>query len=465
MCRHRHRRGEVGPLKRLFIANRGEIAVRIIRTAHELGLETVLAASQPDRDGYAAQLSYQVVVIGPEQACGSYLNVQSLTEAIRRSGADAVHPGYGFLSEDPAFARIVETIGVTWVGPSPDTIALMGNKVAARQAAAAANVPVLPGSDGAVGPDDDVEALADAVGYPLLIKASAGGGGRGIRIVETAERLRPELQVAVAEAAAAFGDPAVYLERFVSTARHVEVQILGDGRDVIHLFDRDCTLQRRNQKIVEEAPAPGLPRAVRDQMLTAAVQLGRSCNYRGAGTVEFLYDAARRAVYFIEMNTRIQVEHPVTEMITGIDLVREQLRIADGQRLGYAQGDVVCKGHAIEARINAEDPAAGFAPSPGTIRDIRWPGGPGVRIDSGVTTGSVVSPYYDSLLAKVVVWQSDRTSALARACRAISELRVAGIATTAQYLGSVLSHPAFRANAHHTGFLQRETEILLKGMA
>ena len=450
-------------MKRLFIANRGEIAVRIIRTAHDLGLETVLGASEADRDGYAAQLSDRVVAIGPEQACQSYLNVPVMIEAIRRSGADAVHPGYGFLSEDPAFASSVEAIGVTWVGPRPETLALMGNKVAARAAAVAANVPVLPGSAGAIDPDGDAEATAAAVGYPLLIKASAGGGGRGIRSVATPDRLRPELRVAVAEASAAFGDPTVYFERLIDSARHVEVQILGDGRDVIHLYDRDCTLQRRRQKIVEEAPAPGLPKAVRAEMLCAAIQLGRSCNYRGVGTVEFLYDRSREAVYFIEMNTRLQVEHPVTEMITGIDLVRQQLLIADGQRLGIAQSDVTCTGHAVEARINAENPAMGFAPSPGTVRDVCWPGGPGVRVDSGVVNGSVVSPYYDSLIAKIVVWDSDRDAALIRARRAVSEIRVEGISTTSSYLRSVLAHPTVRANDHHTGFLQQHADTQMIG--
>ncbi|BBZ26658.1 acetyl-CoA carboxylase biotin carboxylase subunit [Mycolicibacterium madagascariense] len=445
-------------MKRLFIANRGEIAVRIIRTAHDLGLETVLGASEADHEGYAAQLSDRVVAIGPEQACQSYLNVPAMVEAIERSGADAVHPGYGFLSEDPTFARTVEALGVTWVGPRPDTIALMGNNVSARAAAVAADVPVLPGSAAAIDPDADLEEQAAHIGYPVFIKAAAGGDGRGIRIVPTPDRLRPELRVAMAEASAAFGDPTVYLERYVDAARHVEVQILGDGRDVVHLFDRDCTLQRRGRKIVEEAPAPGLPDAVRTDMLAAAVRLGQSCDYRGVGTVEFLYDRGREAAYFIEMTTRLQVEHPVTEMVTGIDLVRQQLLIADGQRLGVAQHQVTCTGHAIEARINAENTAVGFAPSPGTVRDVRWPGGPGVRVDDGVTTGSVVSPYYDTLIAKVVAWDSHRDAALHRARRAVSEIRVDGISTTSSYVHSVLTHPRVQANDHDTGFLEHYAE-------
>jgi acetyl-CoA carboxylase biotin carboxylase subunit len=450
-------------MKRLFIANRGEIAVRIIRTAHDLGLETVLAASEPDVDGHAAQLSDEVVVIGPEQACKSYLNVPALLDAIGRSGADVVHPGCGFLSEDVTFAAAVEASGVTWVGPRPETMALMGNRVAARQAAVLADVPVLPGSRGSVSPDDDdVDARATAIGYPLLIKAAAGRGNRGIRLVETADRLRPELRVAVAEAAAAFGDPAVYLERFVGTARHVEVQILGDGRDVVHLFDRDCSLQRDNRKIVEEAPASSLPEELRSHMLEAAVRLGQTCSYRGAGTVEFLYDAARQSVHFIEMGTRLALEHPATEMITGVDLVREQLRIAGGAQLGFAQDDITHDGHAFQVGINAEDPLLGFAPSPGTIRDIRWSGGPGVRTDSGVSPGAVVSPFYDSLIANVAAWHSDRDAALARIRRALSEQEINGIATTASYLAAILDHPTVRANAHHTDFLHQQADELLR---
>ncbi|MFE5790437.1 acetyl-CoA carboxylase biotin carboxylase subunit [Rhodococcus erythropolis] len=451
-------------MKRLLVANRGEIAVRIIRTAHEMGLETVLAVSEADRTSLAAELSDCVSVIGPAQAGQSYLNSAAVIEAMHSSGADALHPGYGFLSEDAEFARSVEAAGVTWVGPSPDSIALMGNKAAARQAAKDAGVPVLAGSDGAIAAeDDDVDAIAQSIGFPLLIKASAGGGGRGIRIVESADKLEGEIQLAVAEAGAAFGDPTIYLERFIDKARHVEVQILGDGVDVVHLFDRDCSLQRRQQKIVEETPAPNLPGRLREQMLTAAVDLGRRCGYRGAGTVEFLYDEARGEICFIEMNTRLQVEHPVTEMITGIDLVREQLRIAGGEKLGYDQSAITLNGHAIEMRINAENPALGFMPSPGIITEVRYPGGPGVRVDSGVVSGSAVSPYYDSLLAKVVVWHSDRPSALARGLRALSELRVDGVETTTTYLQAVLAHQAVTGVTHHTKFLEQSADQLLRG--
>jgi acetyl-CoA carboxylase biotin carboxylase subunit len=447
-------------VRRLLVANRGEIAARIIRTAHEMGMETVLAVSEVDRNSFAAQLSDLVTVIGPAQAAQSYLNRQALVEAVDTSGAEGVHPGYGFLSEDAEFARQITDLGVTWVGPSPQAIDLMGNKAAARQAAKDAGVPVLGGSDGAVDPGDDLHAVAEKVGYPLLIKASAGGGGRGIRKVDSPDRLLDEVQLAAAEAGAAFGDSAIYLERFIPHARHVEVQILGDGTDVVHLFDRDCSLQRRQQKIVEETPAPNIPDDLRQQMLDSAVQLARSCHYKGAGTVEFLYDAARAEVSFIEMNTRLQVEHPVTEMVTGIDLVREQLRIATGEKLGHRQSDITTTGHAIEMRINAENPELAFLPSPGTLTDVQWPGGPGVRVDAGVVAGSAVSPYYDSLIAKIVVWHTDRGNALDRAVRALSEVRVEGIQTTARYLGSVLQHPAVRNVEHHTKFLESSAKEL-----
>jgi acetyl-CoA carboxylase biotin carboxylase subunit len=449
-------------VKRLFVANRGEIAARIIRTAHEMGMETVLAVSEVDRNSFAAQMSDLVTVIGPAQARQSYLNRQALVDAVAASGADGVHPGYGFLSEDAEFARQIIDLGVIWVGPSPGAIELMGNKAAARAAAQRAGVPILPGSDGAVGTDEDIHAVAESVGYPLLIKASAGGGGRGIRLVRSAEQLGEEAHLAAAEAGAAFGDSAIYLERFITDARHVEVQILGDGTDVVHLFDRDCSLQRRQQKIVEETPAPEIPDELRQQMLDSAVQLARSCGYKGAGTVEYLYDPHRGDICFIEMNTRLQVEHPITEMVTGIDLVREQLLIADGDKLRYRQADITTTGHAIEMRINAENPELEFMPSPGTLNHVQWPGGPGVRTDAGVVAGSAISPYYDSLIAKIVVWGSDRPHAISRAIRALSEMHIDGVHTTAKYLQSVLHHPTVRAAEHHTQFLESSAAELLQ---
>lgn len=442
-------------MNRLLIANRGEIAIRIIRSAQEMGIETVLVVSEADESSLAAALADQVTLIGPSQAGRSYLSHDALLEAILRTQADAVHPGYGFLSEDADFAEKVEKLGVTWVGPSSSSIRLMGNKAAARQAADEAGVPILSGSKGMTGADQqEMLDIAADVGFPLLIKAAAGGGGRGIRVVEDPDRLLDEVRLAAAEADAAFGDPTVYFERFIKDARHVEVQVLGDGKNFIHLFDRDCSLQRRRQKVVEETPAPNIPEELRARMLEAAVSLARACEYKGAGTVEFLYDPHRGEICFIEMNTRLQVEHPVTEMVTGIDLVREQLRIARGEPIGYRQSDVQISGHAIEMRINAENPELGFMPHPGTLSEVCWPGGPGVRIDSAVVSGSVVPPYYDSLIAKLVVWHSDRDLAIARAIRALHEVRIAGVSTTTNYLEAVLAHPTFQKAEHHTVFLE-----------
>ncbi|MGA9872328.1 MAG: acetyl-CoA carboxylase biotin carboxylase subunit [Rhodococcus sp. (in: high G+C Gram-positive bacteria)] len=441
-------------MKKLFIANRGEIALRIIRTARELGIETVLAVSEADKESTPARMSDSVAEVGPSSATKSYLSRESMLDAVLRSGADAVHPGYGFLSEDARFAQAVVDAGLTWVGPSPESIRLMGDKAAAREAARAAGVPVMNGSDGVVETIDDLEAAADRVGFPLLIKAAAGGGGRGIRIVRTADALEHEYTVASAEAASAFGDGSVYLERYITRARHVEVQILGDGKRAIHLFDRDCSMQRRQQKVVEEAPAANVPDDVREQMFKASVRLAQACGYKGAGTVEFLYDVDQRAVFFIEMNTRLQVEHPVTEMITGIDLVREQLRIADGNELQLSQNDIVARGHAIEVRLCAEDSERNFMPSPGLIQSVMWPAGPGVRIDSGVAAGSTVSPYYDSMLAKLIVWNSDRSSAISRLQRALNELEIAGLATTQKFLSSLISSLDFYEFSHHTKFIE-----------
>lgn len=451
-------------MKRLFVANRGEIAARIIRTARELGIETVLASSDADEDSYAARLADHVAIVGPASASKSYLNPDALLDAANEWNADAVHPGYGFLSERADFARSVVDGGLTWVGPSADAIELMGNKAAARNAAKAAGVPVMEGSEGGLLPTDDVRAIAQELGYPLMIKASAGGGGRGIRVVHDARSLITDFQTAGAEAGAAFGDPTVYLERFVERARHVEVQILGDGESVIHLFDRDCSVQRRQQKLIEEAPAPNLPDHLRQLMFDAAVRLASSCNYSGAGTVEFLYDEGRHEVCFIEMNTRLQVEHPVTEMLTGIDLVREQLRIASGEPLGFVQSDLVSNGHAIEVRICAEDPTANFMPSPGTIERLVWPGGPGVRVDSGVAAGSKVQPYYDSMIAKLVVWSTDREGAVRRALRSLDEVEIEGVHTTVPFLRKVLADRAFSDVAHHTKMLDQRPDLFEFGV-
>ncbi len=445
--------------KKLLVANRGEIAVRIIRTARELGLRTVLAASEPDATSYAAELADEVEVIGPAAAGKSYLNTESVLGAARATGCDAVHPGYGFLSENSGFARAVADAGLTWVGPGADAIELMGDKSRARQAARDAGVPTFRGSD-ALTPADDADAIAADVGFPLVVKASSGGGGRGIRLVTEAGELQRTLEMARAEAQAAFGDPTVYLEQFVSNARHVEVQILGDGERVIHLGDRDCSLQRRQQKVVEEAPAPALPEAVRARILESSTELGRQCSYRGLGTVEFLYDPVSHEAAFIEMNTRLQVEHPVTEMITGLDLVREQLLVARDGRLRLTQQDITFTGHAFEFRVNAEDPASNFLPSPGTLSRLDWPGGPGVRVDSGVVTGSTVAPFYDSLLAKLIVWDSRRDDTIARSLRALGEVRIEGVKTTLPLLQAVLSRSEVRDVVHSTKFIESTPDLL-----
>ncbi len=441
----------------LLVANRGEIAVRIFRTAREVGLRTVAVASEADVDAAHVAVADEHVVIGPAQAAKSYLDVDAVVAAVRSSGADAVHPGYGFLSERASFAQRLEEEGITFVGPSAHAIATMGDKALARATAAAAGVPTVPGSDGAVSGVDEAVADAERIGYPVALKAAAGGGGRGIRVVADPSELRSALPVVQAEAGSAFGDSTVYLEAFIPAAKHVEVQILGDGEKVLHLGDRDCSMQRRRQKVVEEAQAD-LPDAVRARLHAAAVALAERVSYRGAGTVEFLYDHRDDSVHFIEMNTRLQVEHPVTEMVTGVDLVREQLRVASGLPLSLTQDDVVFRGHAIELRLTAEDPERGFFPSPGTITALSMPGGPFVRVDSGVRAGDEVSPYYDPLIAKIIVWDTTRELAIAKARRALGEVDVQGITTTAPFLGRLLESDLFAGGAYHTTSLEQWME-------
>jgi acetyl-CoA carboxylase biotin carboxylase subunit len=441
-------------IRRLLIANRGEIAVRVIRAARELGLETVAVYSDADRDSLAVRFADTAVAIGPPPAARSYLNAAAILKAAADSGADAVHPGYGFLSENAAFAEAVERAGLVFVGPSPASIRVMGDKAAARDAAARAGVPCVPGSDGVVDEPEQALAVAAAIGYPVMIKASAGGGGRGIRVAQDAGELVQQMSVAQTEAQSAFGDRSVYLERFIRRARHVEVQVLGDGRDVIHCWERECSLQRRRQKIFEEAPSPALSQATRERLCASAVALARAVGYRGAGTLEYLYDDESGEFFFIEMNTRIQVEHPITEMITGVDLVREMIRIAGGEPLTISQEDVVIRGVAMEARINAEDPGRDFMPSPGRISDLVLPGGPGVRVDTMLFPGCVVSPFYDSLLAKVVVHAEDRDAAIARMRRSLQELRVEGVMSTRNLHLRLLDEPRFRETAFDTGFLE-----------
>ena len=460
-------------LRRILIANRGEIAARVIRTCRRLGIEAVLTVSDADAGSAPARLADKVIRIGPAPAGASYLNVDAIVSAARAVRAGAVHPGYGFLSENPALARALDAAGITFIGPSAGTLELTGDKLAAREQAAAAGIPVLPGGhvlpDGAAG-DAGVSSPAAAravpaagtaaevaarIGFPVLVKAAGGGGGRGLRVVRDPAGLAGAVAVASAEADAAFGDPRVYLERYVSPARHVEVQVLGDGERVIHLGDRDCSVQRRYQKLIEEAPAPGLTAQLRGALHQAAVTLGSHLGYRGAGTVEFLVDSSGGAFYFLEVNARIQVEHPVTEEVTGCDIVAEQIAIAEGRPLRLAQRDVRLAGHAIECRIVAEDPDHGFLPSPGTVTAAAFPAGPGIRTDTHVQAGAVVPPHYDSLLAKVIARGGNRDQALAAMRGALARCDISGVATNLALHRSILDTAEFRDGAVDTGFLER----------
>ena len=441
-------------ITKLLVANRGEIALRIVRAAREQGIATVQVHSTADADSLPVQVADEAIEIGPPPAAKSYLNIDAILAAAEATGADAIHPGYGFLAENAAFADRVEAAGLTFVGPSGDTIRLMGDKVAARKVAIAAGVPTVPGSDGRVADLDAARAVVAETGFPAMIKAAAGGGGRGIRIAHDLaefERLFPQ---ASAEANAAFGDGGLYIERVIERARHIEVQVLGDGEDVIHCFERECSLQRRRQKVWEEAPSWVLPSEVREDLCGSAVALAKSVNYSGAGTLEYLYDEATGDFYFIEMNTRIQVEHPVTEWITGVDLVGEMLRIAGGAPLRFAQSDIRMRGHAIEVRLNAEDPANGFLPAPGTIGELRLPGGPGIRFDSMLYPGYAIPPFYDSLLGKLIVWGEDRTHALQRLRSALRETEISGVKTTVPLFRALVDEEDVREGHVHTRWLE-----------
>ncbi|SFS89915.1 acetyl-CoA carboxylase biotin carboxylase subunit [Saccharopolyspora flava] len=440
-------------LRRVLVANRGEIAVRIIRACHAAGLEAVAVYSDADEHSRWVALADDAAHIGRSAAQKSYLDPDALLKAARSTDADAVHPGYGFLSENGGFARAIEEAGLVFIGPRASVLERMGDKAAARSAAVAAGVPVVPGTEPIAEPGD-VARLADEVGFPLLLKAAAGGGGRGIRPVTSLDELRDALPAAQAEARSAFGDPAIYLEKAVSRARHVEVQVLADDHGgVVHLFERDCSVQRRRQKLLEEAPAPGLREETRQAITAAAVRLAEHVGYRGAGTVEFLVDGSGE-FYFIEMNARVQVEHPITEMITGVDVVAEQLRIAGGEPLSLDQASIQRRGAAVELRINAEDPERDFAPTPGGIEALRLPGGPGVRVDTGITQGDRISPFYDSLIAKLACWGEDREQAYARARQALAEFHVEGVASTAGLHRRLTADPELIAGPVHTTWLE-----------
>ena len=439
---------------KLLIANRGEIAVRVNRAAQELGLRTVAVYSEADAGSLAVQLADEAMLIGPGHASKSYLNVDAVLDAARRSGAGAVHPGYGFLSENAGFAERVVQAGLVFVGPSAVAIRTMGDKSAARSAAIRAGVPTVPGSEGVIEDPAEAVRVAAQIGYPVMIKASAGGGGRGIRVAHDEADLRKQLATAQAEAKAAFGNGEVYLERFIRKARHIEVQILGDGKRVVHCFERECSLQRRRQKIWEEAPSPAITQATREALCASAVKLAQAVHYSGAGTLEYLYDDESREFFFIEMNTRIQVEHPITEMVTGVDLVKEMLHVALGEPLRLQQSQIALRGAAIEVRINAENPAKNFMPGPGTVTGLRVPGGPGVRFDSMLFPGCVVPPFYDSLLGKLIVHDEDRPSAIARLRRALRELQIEGVTTTAALNQQLCEQPDVLAARYDTGFLE-----------
>jgi acetyl-CoA carboxylase biotin carboxylase subunit len=441
-------------MRRVFIPNRGEIAVRIVNACHGLGLECVVGASQPDMDGLAARIADRKVCIGPGPAAQSYLNADVVVHAALSTRCDAIHPGYGFLSESPVLADKAREHGLTFVGPPTKAIELAGDKLAAREEAAGAGAPVLPG--GEVKNADQARALADSIGYPLLVKAAGGGGGRGIKRVQSADELPDLLSLARSEAGAAFGDDRVYLEKLIEAARHVEVQLAADEHGhVLHLGDRDCTVQRRFQKVVEEAQAPGLPHATRARLHTAAVAFAERINYRNLGTAEFVIDAATGDPYFLEMNCRIQVEHPVTEAITYLDLVQMQLQIASGHPLEIGQDDVSYHGHAVECRLNAEDPSHGYRPSPGTLSLFAVPERAGLRVDTHCQAGTAVPPFYDSLLAKLIGHGSDREQAVDILIEALEDLDVDGVETNRTLLIGILGHPDFRAGPVTTDWLER----------
>lgn len=451
--------------KKLLIANRGEIAVRVLRACREMDIESVAVYSAADEDALHVQFTEEAVCIGPARAADSYLNQDAILTVAKATGCDALHPGYGFLSENAAFADACREAGIAFIGPSGEVIRRMGDKAAARALMQSVGVPVVPGSDGLVGTPAEAREIAGRIGYPVLIKASAGGGGKGMRRVYAPEELEPLYHEAAAEAKANFGDGSLYLEKLILNPRHIEIQILADKfGNVIQLGERDCSIQRKNQKLLEESPSHALPQAVRERMGEAAVRAARAAGYENAGTVEFVL-APDGSFYFIEMNTRIQVEHPVTELVSGVDLVQEQIRIAAGLRLRKTQDQLRPSGHAIECRINAEDPAHDFAPRPGRAEFFHFPGGPGVRVDSCLYNGCEISPHYDSLVAKLIVHAPTRLGAIRRMRRALEELTMAGLTTNAALLHQILYHPAFVRGGYTTSFLDEHLDELLDWIA
>ena len=443
-------------VQKVLIANRGEIALRIIRSCRELGIATVAVYSTVDKNALHVQLADEAVCVGDSLSNKSYLNIPNILAAATSRGVDAIHPGYGFLAENDKFAEMCNDHGIIFIGPSPNSIRLMGDKSTAKETMDGVGVPTVPGSKGLLVSIEKAFKLADQMGYPVIIKATAGGGGRGMRLVEKAETLEKMFKAAQGEAEAAFGNDGLYMEKFIKKPRHVEVQILADkSGNVIHLGERDCSVQRRHQKLLEESPSPAINKELREKMGNAAIAAAKSINYEGAGTVEFLVDENEK-FYFMEMNTRIQVEHPVTEMVTGVDLIAEQIKIAAGQNLEFNQEQIQLNGHAIECRINAEDPTHNFRPSPGRITGWLPPGGPGVRVDSHVYTGYEIPPFYDSLIGKLIVWGKDRNAAIKRMNRALNECAVTGIPTTINFHLNLLEKQKFKEGKIHTKYVEEE---------
>ncbi|MFD0794433.1 acetyl-CoA carboxylase biotin carboxylase subunit [Mucilaginibacter litoreus] len=442
-------------MQKILVANRGEIALRVMRSAREMGVKTVAVYSEADRDALHVRYADEAVFIGPAPSNQSYLVAQKIIDACKLTGAEAIHPGYGFLSENASFARQVREAGLILIGPSPEAMEIMGNKLSAKAAALQYNIPMVPGTEEAITDIAEAKQRAIEVGFPILIKAAAGGGGKGMRIVESAEHFEEQMNLAVSEATSAFGDGAVFIERYVSSPKHIEIQVLGDTHgNIVHLFERDCSVQRRHQKVIEEAPSAVLTPELREQMGKCAVDVARSVNYTGAGTVEFIMDDGLN-FYFLEMNTRLQVEHPVTELISGIDLVKEQIRIARGEAISFKQEDLEINGHAMELRVYAEDPANDFLPDIGRLQTYITPKGPGVRVDDGFEQGMEIPIYYDPMIAKLITYGKDRREAIERMIRAINEYQITGITTTLSFGAFVMQHEAFTSGNFDTHFVKK----------
>ncbi|MPR35604.1 acetyl-CoA carboxylase biotin carboxylase subunit [Salmonirosea aquatica] len=442
-------------IKKILVANRGEIALRVMRTAREMNIATVAVYSEADRLALHVRYADEAVCIGPPPSSESYLRGDKIIEAAQRLGADAIHPGYGFLSENAAFARQVREAGLIFIGPSPESIEVMGSKLAAKQAAAQYDIPMVPGTAGAITDRTEAKQISEQIGYPILIKASAGGGGKGMRIVGKPEEFDEQMDRAVSEAVSSFGDGSVFIEKYITSPKHIEIQVLGDQHgNIIHLFERECSVQRRHQKVVEEAPSAVLTPEIREAMGRSAVEVARACNYFGAGTVEFIVDEALN-FYFLEMNTRLQVEHPVTELITGVDLVKQMIYIAEGKELPIRQKDLTIHGHAVEVRVYAEDPATNFLPDVGTLQTYVRPQGNGVRVDDGFEQGMTIPIHYDPMIAKLITYGQDRAEAIQKMIRAIDEYRISGVQTTLPFCRFVMEHEAFRSGKFDTHFVSK----------